>query len=462
MQRRNRNRDRRPSLEQLEDLVLLSTLTPTQVRHAYGMDSFHFVQNNTSIPADGTGQTIAIVDAYHDPNLYRDLQAFDRQWGLADPSFAQVYYTTQTNDGWSVEESLDVEWAHAFAPAAKILVVEANSSSFTDLLTAVNYARQQPGVVAVSMSFGGGEFAGQTSFDSTFTTPANHGGVTFIASTGDSGAAAGAEYPSTSPNVVAVGGTTLNVDSAGNYLGESAWSGGGGGYSQVEGEPAYQTSVQNTGVRTVPDVSLDADPNSGVYVYNTAPSTGQGNWYSVGGTSLSAPLFAGIVAVADQGRMLSGKTSLDGPSQTLPALYSSTFTADYHDVTTGSNGYAATIGYDLATGRGTPKAFGFVRDLMAVANRANSPSAPAGPAGSGGGGAGGHITTAGESVRPSPAAAQVATTATSADSTPFVAIPVNDSTEAAPSVTRPATHVTSTHDLALGVIAQEWHSRWFV
>jgi subtilase family serine protease len=356
----------RPVMERLDDLVLLSTLTPAQVSHAYGADSFSFVQNGQSIKADGTGQTIAIVDAYHDANLYGDLQAFDRNFGLPDPAFSQYSYTTQSDDGWAVESALDVEWAHAMAPGADIMIVEARSSSFADLMTAVNFARQQPGVVAVSMSFGGGEFSGQTNYDSTFTTPAGHGGVTFLAATGDNGAAAGASYPSSSPNVVAVGGTSLRVDSAGNYLGESAWSGGGGGYSRVEREPAYQRSVQATGVRTVPDVAMDADPNTGLYVYATTPSTGQAGWYSVGGTSASTPMFAGLIAVADQGRAIQGKTSLDGATQTLPAIYSSTFTADFRDVTTGSNGYAAKAGYDLATGRGTPMAFGLVRDLMGL------------------------------------------------------------------------------------------------
>src|SRR5207248_5961307 len=125
--------------------------------------------------------------------------------------------------------------------------------------TAVNWARKQTGVSAVSMSFGGDEFTGETYYDQFFTTPAGHAGVTFVASTGDAGAPAG--YPSWSPKVVAVGGTTLRVDSAGNYLGESAWSSGGGGVSVVEAMPSYQKGVvtQSSTKRTNPDVSLDAD-----------------------------------------------------------------------------------------------------------------------------------------------------------------------------------------------------------
>src|SRR5206468_2022041 len=122
---------------------------------------------------------------------------------------------------WGLETSLDVEWAHAIAPGAKILLVEANSSSLTDLLAAVNYARNQPGVSVVSMSWGAGEWSGESAYDSTFTTPAGHAGVTFVASSGDSGSAGAPEWPSVSPNVLAVGGTQLSVDASGNYVSET-------------------------------------------------------------------------------------------------------------------------------------------------------------------------------------------------------------------------------------------------
>src|SRR5262249_31771221 len=143
--------------------------------------------------------------------------------------------------GWSGEIALDVEWSHAIAPKAKILLVEANSASDADLFQAVRYAAGVTGVVAVSMSFGGGEYSGQTSYDSSFKTPSGHAGVAFFASSGDSGAPA--SYPATSPNVVAVGGTRLSVDGSGNWLGETGWSGSGGGISTVEAEPTYQKGI---------------------------------------------------------------------------------------------------------------------------------------------------------------------------------------------------------------------------
>jgi subtilase family serine protease len=236
--------------------------------------------------------------------------------------------------------------------------------------------------VAVSMSFRMAyqnnpnpfEFPSETQLDSHFTTPSGHNGITFLAASGDYGAWNGPMYPSSSPNVVAVGGTTLSVDQYGNYLGETGWSGNkgsscsGGGYSAYEREPSYQYRVQNSGLRTTPDVAMDADPNTGCWVYSTAPSTGWGSWQVVGGTSASTPMFAGLIAIADQGRALSGRGSLDGPSQTLPAIYSAQMDGDFHDITSGFNGYYAGPGYDLVTGRGSPIAFNVVRDLMQVSN----------------------------------------------------------------------------------------------
>jgi len=213
----------RPFLNRLDDRCLLSGLSPAQMCQAYGINSFHFVSQGKSIPANGSSETIAIVDAYHDRNLFGNVQTFDRNFNLPDPQITQYWYGASSNDGWAQEECLDVEWAHAIAPGAKIIVVEARSSSTADLNQAVDFARHQPGVVAVSMSYGSPEVRGDSQFDSLYTTPAGHTGITFLASTGDNGAWPGAQYQATSPNVVAVGGTSLSVDSRGNYLGETGW-----------------------------------------------------------------------------------------------------------------------------------------------------------------------------------------------------------------------------------------------
>ncbi|HUO08924.1 MAG TPA: proprotein convertase P-domain-containing protein [Phycisphaerae bacterium] len=361
-----------------------SAITPSQMAHAYGMDQIAFAGAN-----GGSGQTIAIIDAYDDPNAWTDLQAFDAAYGLPDPpSFKKVSQTGSTTSlpgtdpsgpsgttgtsSWEIEESLDIEWAHAMAPAANIILVECNSTSTTNLVAAgVNWARTQVGVSVISMSFGGSESSGETTYDTYFTTPSAHTGVTFVASAGDTGAPA--EYPAASPNVLSVGGTTLTLTGAGDYSNETAWSGTGGGASSYETQPTYQKGIvalQSTTARTTPDVAADADPNSGVAVYDSwdYPSN---PWLVVGGTSLAAPLWAGLIAVADQGRATLGLGTLDGKTQTLPMLYALP-SSDFHDVTsgtsTGSPNLSAAVGYDMTTGRGTPVGPGVVYGLMGTSS----------------------------------------------------------------------------------------------
>ena len=350
-------------------------LTPAQIRHAYGIDAISF----NGVVGDGTGQTIAIIDAYDDPKFVNstdpnfvnsDLHKFDQALGIPDPpSFRKVSQTGSTtalpgqDAGWGGEIALDVEWAHALAPGANILLVEARSASYTDLVVnAVNYARQQPGVSVVTMSFGGDEFSSETSLDRYFTTPGGHTGVTFIASTGDSGTPGG--YPALSPNVLAVGGTSLYL-SGGNYGSESGWSGSGGGVSTYEPLPGYQQGFVSGSKRATPDVSFDADPNTGVAVYDSLNNSASAPWWQVGGTSFSSPAWASLIAIANQGRAINGQASLDGPTGTLPKIYSLP-ASDFHDITTGDNGYAAGVGYDLVTGRGSPIANLLIPDLVGI------------------------------------------------------------------------------------------------
>jgi hypothetical protein len=330
--------------------------TPAQIAQAYGFNQVAF---SNGVKGDGAGQTIAIVDAYVDPNIAGDLQKFDTQFGLAAPSsFTRaVEQGATTNSGWALETALDVEWAHAMAPDANIVLVESNNSSLSSLLSAVNYARNLANVSVVSMSWGAGEFASETGYDSYFTTPAGHIGITFVASSGDAGA--GTTWPSVSPNVLAVGGTTLSTSASGSYAGEAAWSSSGGGVSTFETEPRYQTSVQSTGQRTTPDVAYDANPNTGFAVYDSVPYAGQNGWFEVGGTSAGAPQWAALIALADQGRAISGLGSLSNAQSTLYTLPAS----DFHGITSGSNGNATTAGYDLVTGRGSPVVTSIVQAL---------------------------------------------------------------------------------------------------
>lgn len=339
-----------------------SVYSPAQIRHAYGFDQVGW---------NGAGQTIAIVDAYDAPTVAADLHTFDVKFGLTDPKLTVAKMTSggrspAYNAGWSTEIALDVEWAHAVAPGANILLVEAVSSSLSDLLTAVNYARSQPGVSVISMSWGAGEFSGEGSYDSYFTTPAGHTGVTFVASSGDNGAPA--SWPSISTNVLSVGGTSLTLGSGGTYVSEKGWSGSGGGYSPYVSEPSYQRGVQSTGHRSNPDVSYDADPYSGFYVCQ------KGSWYAVGGTSAGAPQWAGLIAVANQGRAAAGRAPLSSALQAIYGLAA----ADFHDITVGSNGYKAGVGYDAVTGRGSPIVSLVVRDLVAYGTTTTAPASTVG------------------------------------------------------------------------------------
>lgn len=334
------------------DATVKSTppLTPQQIRHAYGFDL---------VAGDGAGQTIAIVDAYDSPNIVSDLHVFDVRYNLPDPTFTKAMPQGKPafNFNWSLEIAMDVEWAHAIAPKAKILLVEARTSSYSDILKAVDYAVAQPGVVVVSMSWGSDEWAGErnAAYDGHF---AGHPGVVFVASSGDAGAPAG--WPAISPNVLAVGGTSLQFTSTGDYASEVGWYGSGGGISPFEAKPAYQQTVTFSSTkRTNPDVAYNADPNTGVAVY----SSKNGGWSQVGGTSAGAPQWAALIAIVDQGRAKAGLVPL-GTTQVLTAIYSLP-AGDFNDVTTGNNGYATKVGYDLVTGRGSPVANKLIPDLIA-------------------------------------------------------------------------------------------------
>jgi Bacterial Ig-like domain (group 3) len=365
---------------------------PNQIRDAYGINP---------LGLDGTGQTIAIVDAYDDPSIFQAVDAFDSQFTLTDSGptlysqygpassfltvlnqYGQATYLPSTDpngpgtDNWEVEEALDVEWAHAIAPGAQIILVEANSQSLSDLMASVATAAAQPGVSVVSMSWGFAEgqavFASDEAlYDSYFDVP----GVTFVASTGDYGAA-DPEYPAFSPNVVAVGGTSLTLNADNSYNSETGWGyysnsvgafiGSGGGISLYEPEPAYQQGVQSTGYRTTPDVSMVADPATGVWIADTYNLDPNNPFEIVGGTSVSAPAWAGLFALVNQGRATAGETSLNSstPTDAQQALYMLP-QSDYNSITSGDNGYTANAGYNLVTGLGTPVANLLVPDLIA-------------------------------------------------------------------------------------------------
>ena len=308
-------------------------LDPATIKSAYGF--------TTSLTA-GAGETVAIVDAYDSPTAASDLDVFSSQYGL--PCNGCLTKVNQTggsiyppvDNGWALEIALDVQWAHAIAPGAQILLVEARSNSFSDLMAAEDYAKTH--AQYVSNSWGAPEFSSQTFYDSRFS----QSGVSFFVSSGDNGLPA--EYPSSSPNVISVGGTRLNGVGTTGFT-ETAWSSGGGGCSLYENATAAQSGfgeyaqVGCSGKRATPDVSLDADPASGVSVYTTTAATGAKGWYQVGGTSASAPMWA-------------ARAAIDGGLVNSARIYGAS-APPFRDITSGSNGAPTRVGFDLATGRGS-------------------------------------------------------------------------------------------------------------
>ncbi|MBI3631829.1 MAG: S53 family peptidase [Candidatus Vogelbacteria bacterium] len=306
------------------------------------------------LPKDGGRGTIAIIDAFDSPLIEHDLGIFDKAFSLVDCTTKnkclEVYKMSskiKTDSGWAGETALDVEWAHAVAPHAKILLVEALTDSGTNLLKAVDYARNRPDVVAVSMSWGGAEFSGEDKFDAHFISKF---GATFFASSGDNGA--GVSWPAVSSKVVAVGGTTLVLRPDGIVAKELAWSGSGGGVSAYITEPSYQKDYKiprNKSMRGIPDVSYNADPGSGFSVY-LSNTTGRGAWQIVGGTSAGAPQWAAIRALG------SGVSNENFYADKAKANNKSFF----RDITSGSNGDCtyfcdARSHYDYVTGLGSPQ-----------------------------------------------------------------------------------------------------------
>jgi kumamolisin len=311
---------------------------------------------------NGGSKAIAIVDAFDDPIAVSDLTAFSAQFGVALPTPAtfQVVYATGTNPGldptggWELEESLDIEYAHAMAPNAKLYLVEAATNSLSDLLYAEQVAATlvaAAGGGEVSNSWGGGEFTGETGYDAVFTQR----GVVYFASTGDS---PGTYWPSTSPNVVAAGGTSTNRNpNTGNFLYEGAWNEGGGGQSLYEPRPNYQNRLAYLAgpARVVPDVSADSNPNTGLWLLDNNLYEGEpGGWFIVGGTSAASPLIAGIVNAAGT----FNKSSV----QELFQIYS-TFPRGFNDVAADNcgpyGGYLSRFGYDFCTGVGSPDGYSY-------------------------------------------------------------------------------------------------------
>ncbi|MFF4802753.1 peptidase S8 [Streptomyces sp. NPDC001351] len=335
------------------DATTPSGYGPTDLQSAYGLTS--------AAASGGSGETIAIVDAYNDPNAESDLATYRSYYGLsacttANGCFKKVSQTGSTtslpssDSGWSEEISLDLDMASAICPNCNILLVEAKSATMANLGTAVNRAVTL-GAKYVSNSYGGSESSSDTSYDSSYF---NHAGVAITVSAGDSGY--GAEYPAASRYVTSVGGTALSkATSTTRGWTETVWNtssteGTGSGCSSYDTKPTWQTDT-GCAKRTISDVSAVADPATGVSVYDSYGVTA--GWYTFGGTSASSPIIAGVYALA-------GTPSSSSYPASFP--YAAAGTSALNDVTSGNNGSCSTTylctarsGYDGPTGWGTPE-----------------------------------------------------------------------------------------------------------
>jgi subtilase family serine protease len=342
------------------------TYTPSNIRSAY--DANYLIDN---LGYTGAGQTIDILDAYDYPNLFSDLAAFDTAYSLpGPPSISKVTInspsTCPSSGYYCLETALDTEWAHAMAPGATIHVTLVPDLSDNSLISGIqyviNYDLTSGGIFSNSWagpemcSFLGVQYQCDPSFVNSvhpLLVQAASQGISTFFSSGDSGAYdAGVlttEYPASDPYVTGVGGTSLNTLSPS----ETAWSGSGGGYSAIFSEPSYQSLHFSLPGRGVPDVSMDADPATGVYVYCNQPPACSGFYSGVGGTSLSAPLWAGSVALLNQA--IGSNFGFLNPTLYNVIYPSSEYSSDFHDITSGSNGYySAGTGWDAITGLGTP------------------------------------------------------------------------------------------------------------
>ncbi|MFE6995005.1 hypothetical protein ACFVAE_03540 [Microbacterium sp. NPDC057659] len=327
------------------------------------------IQKRLGLSGDGEGQTVAITIAYHYPTAKDDANTAAAQFGLPQTcdvaatgedcfEFEQIAADGKTptvNAQWNQEAALDIQSIHAVAPKAKIVLVEATDATAAPMYRAVDKAASlKP--TAISNSWGTNEFSEEAFYNKHCALTAS----VCLQSTGDFGWPS--SYGSTNPNIIAVGGTNMKLDAEGNTLSETAWKATGGSVSFFQERPAYQDGVVEGGLRSTPDVSFVADPATGFSVFYTA--NGRQFWAAVGGTSLSAPLWAGILAVTDQLRSADGKDRLvavgaDGASPAHEALYS--LDKGLADVTSGSNGLCgvectAGPGYDSVTGLGSPVA----------------------------------------------------------------------------------------------------------
>ncbi len=331
--------------------------TPLQIQTAYGLNLIH--------PSDssllGHGIKVAVIIAYHYPGLQADFNAYNTHFGLPAATLQITTLGSRQDSGWALEECLDIQTIHSIAPGATIIVVEAATSSLTDLGTAIARAKTL-GADVINMSWGSSEFSSQTTFDSIFSGS----NICYCASSGDSNSVS---YPSVSNNILSIGGSTLTLNNSNLRTSETTWSSAGCGISRYITKASWQNSVNTHATRQSPDICAVANPATGFIVrWNS-------QYYVVGGTSLSSPLVCGILAVANQLRVLVSKpklsTVLTATTPVQKYLYqtilpnNSLYATDLYDITSGRDGIFTTgVKYDIATGVGAPKANSLCAQLV--------------------------------------------------------------------------------------------------
>jgi subtilase family serine protease len=389
--------------------------SPQELQNAYGLRLL------LSAGYTGVGQSIIIIDSFGSPTIAQDLAAFDVGYGIPDPPSLKVLAplgavpfdpTNSDMAGWAMETTLDVEWAHAMAPSANIVLLTSPVSETEGIqglpkfLELEQYALDNKLGRIISQSWGATENtlftpAGQALIKDfeTFYIRAARESVTVLASAGDTGSAnfnvdhkfypfPTVNYPASSPWVTAVGGTSLYADTSGNYLSETVWDNasgaGGGGVSQYFAEPFYQRSLTAyqpllQGKRGIPDVSYNADPETAILVYASFLPSCAGCYFFIGGTSEGSPQWAGIIADANQ----LARHAIGYLNPTIYGLNDADGAKYFHDITAGNNGfagipgYSAAPGWDLATGWGTPNlGGGETRDLGALVRALAQPGQP--------------------------------------------------------------------------------------
>lgn len=328
----------------LNKAILFGPFTPSQIKKAYSI--------NTIIPMNNIRRPIVtIISAYNNPYLVRDVTRFGEVFGLPKCNLKIWNFSRYFSTGWAVETTLDVQWVYAINPYAEIRVILAASSSWNDMFNAVNFANNKknfsPAIDTdiISMSWGTTDNGGLTGYNSYFSNP----NTIYLASSGDSSRVS---FPSSCTNVVSIGGTSLNLNSNLTRASEKVWGSAGCGLSKSFTKPSYQPIINNnTSLRITPDISCVADPNTACFIVIN------NRLYSVGGTSLSSPIYAGMLSLITQNRLNNKKTtytSVTNKANSIqPLLYNSNNFDCFFDITQGSSGSnQARVGFDSASGLG--------------------------------------------------------------------------------------------------------------